>query len=104
MLVQWKDGSTIWCKLKDVKVSYPVELAEFALQNELQDELAFAWWIGYTLKKKARICTKTKSKYWQKTHKYGFQMPKMVKQAIGHDKKDGNTLWWDALMKEMKNV
>ena len=104
MLVQWKDGSTTWSKLKDVKDSYPVQLAEFAVQNKLEDEPVFAWWIGYTLKKKARIIAKVKSKYWQRTHKYGVQMPKTVRQAIELDNKNGNTLWWDALMKEMRNV
>ena len=27
ILIQWKDISTIWTKIKDVKDSYPVELA-----------------------------------------------------------------------------
>ena len=51
--VQWKDGSTTWSKLKDVKDSYPVELAEFAVQNGVSDEPVFAWWVPYTLKNKA---------------------------------------------------
>ena len=56
------------------------------------------------MKKKTRIIAKVKSKYWQRMHKYGVQMPKMVRQVIELDNKNGNTLWWDALMKEMKNV
>ena len=52
ILVQWKDGSTTWSKLKDVKDSYPVDLAEFAVQNKIQDEPVFAWWVPYTIKKK----------------------------------------------------
>ena len=31
-------------------------------------------------------------------------MPKTIKEAIEIDEQNGNTLWWDALMKEMKNV
>ena len=27
-----------------------------------------------------------------------------MKEAIEIDNENGNTLWWDALMKEMKNV
>ena len=104
VLVQWKDGSTTWSKLKDVKDSYPVELAEYAVQNGIQDEPAFAWWVPYTIKKKARIVAKIKSKYWQRTHKYGIRIPKTVLEAKQLDKENGNTLWWDALMKEMKNV
>ena len=104
ILVQWKDGSTTWSKLKDMKDSYPVQLAECAVQNKIDDEPAFAWWVPHTIKKKAIIIKKVKSKYWLRTHKYGIRIPKTVKEAIEIDAENGNTLWWDALMKEMKNV
>lgn len=100
----WKDGSTSWGTMKDMKDSYPVELAEFAVENGYADEPAFAWWISYVLKKRDRIVAKVKSKYWQRTHKYGLRVPKTVKEAIEIDRENGNTLWWDALMKEMLNV
>ena len=44
LLVQWKDGSTSWEKLKDLKASNPVEVAEYAVANRLVDEPAFKWW------------------------------------------------------------
>jgi hypothetical protein len=31
MLVQWKDGSNTWVALKDMKNSYPLQLAEYAV-------------------------------------------------------------------------
>jgi len=58
----------------------------------------------YTLKKKARIISKIKSKYWEKTHKYGIRIPKSIQDAIRLDMQNGNTLWWDTIMLEMKNV
>merc|ERR1712107_143636 len=88
--IQWKDGSTTWIKLKDVKDSYPVELAEFAKENGISEEPAFAWWVPFTLKKKARIISKIKSKYWQRTHKYGVRIPKSVKEALMIDAQNGN--------------
>ena len=30
--VQWKDGSTSWKDLKDIRESYPVQMAEYAVQ------------------------------------------------------------------------
>ena len=39
-----------------------------------------------------------------KTHKYGIRVPNIVEEAIIIDKEHGDTLWWDAIMKEMKNV
>ena len=109
ILAQWKDGTTTWHKLKDIKDSYPVQLAEFAIQNGIQEEPAFAWSIDYTIKKKNRIISKIKSKYWERTHKYGIRIPKTVKEALEIDAENEAAgidvpKWWDAIMTEMKNV
>ena len=45
-----------------------------------------------------------KSKYWIHTHKYGIEIPKSVKRAKEIDEFNQNTFWWDAIMKEMRNV
>ena len=81
VLIQWKDGSTSWESLKDVKVSYPVQLAEYAHQRKVADEPAFAWWVPHVLKKRNRIIAKVKSKYWTRTHKFGIRIPKDVEEA-----------------------
>ena len=85
LCVQWKDGSSNWVALKDLKHSYPVELAEYSVTNNLKDEPAFAWWVPYTLNKRKRILKKVKSKYWQRSHKYGIRVPKSVEEAIKID-------------------
>ena len=41
--IQWKDGSSTWNQLKDVKESYPVQLAEYGTENKNTDEPAFTW-------------------------------------------------------------
>jgi hypothetical protein len=102
--LQWLDGSTTWIALKDLKEGLPVQLAEYAVENGIHQEPALAWWVPYTLKKRARIIKKTKSKYWTTTHKYGFRIPKTVEEARDIDSANGNTLWWDAIVKEMKNI
>ena len=104
MLCQWKDGSTNWVALKDAKHSYPVLVAEYAIANQIDEEPAFAWWIEKLIRKRNRILSKIKSKYWQRTHKFGIRIPKSVEQAIAIDKQNGNSLWWDAICTEMKNV
>jgi hypothetical protein len=45
-----------------------------------------------------------KSKYWFRTHKFGIHVPKSVLEARRLDEENGNTLWWDAICKEMRNV
>ena len=104
LCAQWKDGSTDWIALKDLKDSYPIELAEYAANNGLTEEPAFAWWVPYTLKKRTRIIKKLKSKYWQRTHKYGIRIPKSIGEAKEIDRNNGNTLWMDAIQLEMKNL
>ena len=91
-------------KLKDVKDSNPVQLAEYAVQLRIAEEPAFAWWVPYVLKKRNRIIAKVKSKYWLRTHKFGIRIPKSVEEAKKFDEINGNTLWWDAICKEMKYV
>ena len=74
--VRWKGGSGDWVTLKDLKESYPVPVADYAIANALQDEPAFAWWIPYTLKKRTAIIGKMKSsKHWERAHKYGVRVP-----------------------------
>ena len=63
LLVQWKDGGTDWIALKDIKESYPVQVAEYAVSSRISEEPAFAWWSASVLKKRNRIISKTKSKY-----------------------------------------
>ena len=100
----WKDGSTTWSKMKDVNDSYPVDLAEYAKQNGIEQEPAFAWWVPRTLVKKDRIISRIISKYWETTHKYGVKIPKSVREALEIDRNGGNKLWEDTSKKEMLNV
>ena len=43
MLLKQKDGSSTQNDLKDIKDSYPVQLATFAIENGLDNMSAFAW-------------------------------------------------------------
>ena len=104
ILVQWKDGSTTWEKLKDMKECYPVQLCEYAVQSQISKKPAFAWWLSHVIKKREQIIAKVKSKYWTRTHKFGIKVPKTLDQAKRLDAENGNTLWWDAILKEMANV
>lgn len=93
-----------WVPLKDMKASYPVEVAEYAVAHKLDKLPAFAWWVNYTLKKRDSIIASTKARIERKTHKYGIEIPRSVSHAIELDTRNGNTLWQDAYKKEMKNV
>ena len=104
LLVQWKDGLTSWLPLKDLKNSFPIEMAEYAVANKISSEPAFAWWCSKTLKLRNRIIAKAKTRYWLRTHKFGIKIPKNWEQAVRFDEENGDTLWQDAIRKEMKVV
>ena len=69
LLIQWKDGSESWTKLKDMKEAYPVQTAEYAVLSRIHDEPAFAWWVPHVISKRASIISKVKSKYWSRTRR-----------------------------------
>jgi hypothetical protein len=104
LLVEWKDGSMDWIPLVELKNSFPVELAEYAFANGIEEEPAFKWWVNYTIRRRNRIISKIKSKYWRTTHKFGIRVPKTVAEAYKIDEQTGTNYWTKAIEKEVKNV
>ena len=104
-LVQSKDGSSNWIPLKDLKDSNPIETTEYAVAHKIADELAFAWWTGEILKKRRWILLKLgKSKYCQTAETFGMKVLKTVEEAQRLDRENGNSLWMNAIKKQMKYV
>jgi hypothetical protein len=97
-------GSTSWERLADVKKSNPIEVAEHSVARGIESKPAFAWWVNFTLKKRDQIISAVKKRVIKKTHKFGMRVPNDVGEAHVLDKASGNTLWTDAIAKEMKNV
>jgi hypothetical protein len=104
LLVEWKDGSSDWVPLKDLKASNPIELAEYALANNLEHEPAFKWWVKTTLRTRDRLIGKVKSRYWRTTHKFGIRIPKTVEEAYEIDRQTGTDFWRMAIEKELSKV
>ena len=104
LLVSWKDGSQQWVPLKIMKDCHPVDTAEFAVSRNIDDEPAFKWWVPYTLRKRDRVIAVVKARTARVTHKYGVKVPRSVEEALKLDQINGNTLWRNALRKEMGNV
>jgi hypothetical protein len=49
MLIEWTDGCRQWVDLKLFKHLNQLQVAEYAAAQGLTEELAFAWWVLYTL-------------------------------------------------------
>ena len=104
---EWKDGSTSWEKLSLLKNCFPVEVADYAITQGIECEPCFNWWVRPTMKKRSSIISSVnqcRSLDKKRTHKWGIQVPATVKEALALDEVNKNTLWADAVAKEMKNV
>ena len=104
LCVLWKDGTSTWERLADLKESYPIDVAQYAIDNGIDNEPAFSWWVPYVTKKKERILAAMSRRYHKTTHKFGFEIPKTVRCALEIDRETKTTLWRDAIQKEMQNV
>ena len=104
LCVTWKDGSSSWEPLKDLKESNPLQVAEYAISNNINDEPAFAWWVDEALKCRDRMISAARSRYWKRTHKFGIRIPKTTEEALAIDLETGTDFWRKAIEKEMTNV
>ena len=74
-----------------------MEVSEYKVTTGIASELAFAWWVPYTLKYWEHIIAAINKWYMKHTHKFGIELPKMVKEALAIDKATRTTFWADAL-------
>jgi hypothetical protein len=103
LCIRWTDGSTSWEALKDMKVMYPTQVADFAVARKITDLPAFWWWVPQALKQRESIINAIKTRFKKKTHKYGIQVPQNIEEAYLIDKEMGTDYWHQAILKEMKN-
>ena len=71
---QNEDGSDrimkTWHPLKELKESYPIEVAEFVVARGVDKMPVFAWWMSCTLKKRDSIIASVRSRITRTTYKY----------------------------------
>jgi hypothetical protein len=88
-----------------MKEAHLVQTAEYAIANKLVHQPAFTWWVGTTLRRRDRmIASATNKRYNKRTHKFGIELPKTVKEALEIDRRTGTNYWREMLDLEMKNV
>ena len=101
--IEWKDGSSSWHPLTNVCNSFLMHLAEYAIKNSLDYELAFCWLVKDTLQWKQFMLSAVKTRYAKCTHKFGFRVPQSVDEALAIDRETKTTFSFNAIQKEMKN-
>ena len=65
---------------------------EYDEENRTNKEPAFALWVPDTLRRRDRIISKVKARYWKRAYKFSIRMPKNVDEAYQLDEENGNTL------------
>jgi hypothetical protein len=104
LCVEWKDGTTSWERLADLKESNHAEVAEYAAAKSLLDTTDFVWWAPHILKRHSIIIADVTKHYHKRTPKFGIEVPKNWDDCVRLDKENDNTIWQDTVRKEMKNV
>jgi hypothetical protein len=99
-LIEWKDGSSDWTDLKDLKESNPVEIAEHAVANKIMEEPAFKWWVANVSRRRNRTMSKLKSRHWKTAHKFGIRVPKTVEEGCKIDLETGTDFSTKATSKQ----
>jgi hypothetical protein len=103
--VRWKDDTTSWEPLRNLKNSNPIEVAEYAVMNALEKEPAFVWWVPHTLRHHdAIISTLKMASYVKWTQKFGLEVPTSIKCALEIDRETGTDFWQKAIAKKMLHV
>ena len=90
--------------LKILKESNPIQVAEYATSRDIHEHPAFAWWVPYVLQKHDVIVSAVNLRLRKCSHKYGIELPRLVRDAIDLDCRNGNTFWADALTKGVMSV
>jgi hypothetical protein len=80
-------------------------VAEYAKANKIDEEVAFAWWVPFTLRQRHRIIHSLSTQATLKRNqKHGIEVPNSIKRAYEIDKETGTDLWAKAIVKEMLHV
>ena len=87
--VLWKNGTTTWEWLRNLKESNPVKVAEYAKAQGIAEEPAFAWWVPFVLRKRDRYINAVGTRYQKRSRKFGIEVPKTVQRAYEIDKETG---------------
>ena len=79
LCIKWKDGSTNWERVSELKESHPLETAEYAEANLLLQEPAFSWLVPQALRQKCRMVKVLKTRYHRMKEKLAIELPKNIK-------------------------
>ena len=108
VLVKWDTGEPTWEPLNVIKTDDPVTVAAYVKKKNLEDNPYWKWAKKYTKSPHRFIRYTTQMAMAKKRagpkYKFGIKVPRTIKEALTLDKENGDTLWKQALDKEMNKI
>ena len=84
--VQWEVGCKSWIPFHVIQGFNPIEIAEFAIANNLDKEPTFVWWVHLVLRKTTSFIKKLRQKMAKSNLKFGLLVPKTIEETLALDK------------------
>jgi hypothetical protein len=108
-LVEWKNISMTqsWDNFFEFSLNNPTPIIAFTRANNVLYKMPFCHLVQYCKSKTEVEIAKIQKVSTSPTcvkYKFGVQIPKGIKNAIDLDKKNGNSLWQDAIRTELKQL
>lgn len=63
-----------------------MEVAQYAIDNRIDTEPAYDWWVHDVIKRKERLIKMSQSYHLRTGYKFGLQVPNTVEEALEIDK------------------
>jgi hypothetical protein len=102
--VLWDGDQITWERLAGMKSKDLSTVAQYAYDSQLSNQPEFGKWVNYDIKKKHCLIKQAMKRKRFNRYKYVVEIPRTMAEAIALDKNNGNTLWQDAVRKEMTNI
>ena len=99
LCIQWKDGTTAYEMLSNMKKSCLIEVAQYAMANGIAIEQAFVWGVKHCLRKRQLFVRAKRTRYLDRTQKFGIHLPKTIDEAYAIDM-ETNTIIGSMLSRE----
>ena len=81
-----------------------MEVAGFSSAIVIESEPTFVCWVPFILRKRDSIIASVNKRTKRVSHNYGVQIPSTVQETFDLDESNSDTLWSDALNKDMEKL
>ena len=105
--VQWKMGNRSWISLASLRLHDPYVCVTYAAEKHLMNDQDWSWTKDFIsdTKEYTRLINAVKTtKSMGPKYKFGVEIPRSVRHALELDRKNGNNLWREALLKELAQL